>query len=366
MVDDNVFLPSFGNKPKHIIGRKTITEDFIEGLSYPTGHRNRAMILIGQRGTGKTTLLLEFAELAAEKGYVTARVAANEEMLDEIIQSVQKNGERFIPKPKQKVKGVSVGALGFSIGLAFSEEAEKQLGFRLKLSLLCEELEKQNKGVVILVDEVQSNTPEMRTLATVYQHLVGEDKNIVIAMAGLPGSISAVLNDDILTFLNRAYKVHLEPLPYGEISIAYATEFTKQGRTIDSNALEEAVEATKGYPYLFQLIGYYISGFSKNVSVITLDLVTLAVNASKRDMIENIFNAALKPLSPRDKDFLAAMSKDKEESKILDIKERMKASQSYTQKYRTRLLEAGVIESTERGKVTFAVPYLGEYLRGEF
>ena len=366
MVNDNAFLPSFGNKPKHIIGRRTITSDFIDGLSCPIGHRNRAIFLIGQRGTGKTTLLLEFAEIAAEKGFVSARVAASGDMLDEIIQSIQKNGERFIPKQKQKVKGVSVGAFGFSIGLTFSEEAEKQLGFRMKLSLLCEELGKQNKGVVILVDEVQSNTPEMRTLATAYQHLVGENNNIAVVMAGLPGAISAVLNDDILTFLNRAYKVYLEPLPFGEISIAYTTEFTRQGLSINSKALQEAVEATKGYPYLYQLIGYYITGFSANTSEITSDIVERAVNASKRDMVESVFNPALKSLSPRDKDFLTAMSKDTDDSKISDIKERMKASQSYTQKYRTRLKEAGVIEPIERGKVAFAVPYLGEYLRGEF
>jgi len=366
MVNDNAFLPSFGNKPKHIIGRKAITTTFIESLSHPIGHRNRAMFLIGQRGTGKTTLLLEFAGIATEKGFVTARVAASEDMLDEIVQSIQKNGERFIPKPKQKVKGVSVGALGFSIGLTFSEEAEKQLGFRMKLSMLCEELGKQNKGVVILVDEVQSNTPEMRTLATAYQHLVGENNNIAVVMAGLPGALSAVLNDDILTFLNRAYKVYLEPLPFGEISIAYAAEFTRQGLTIDSIDLEKAVEATKGYPYLYQLIGYYIIGFSANASAITTDLVERAVSASKRDMVESVFNPALKPLSPRDRDFLAAMSKDAGGSKISDIKDRMKASQSYTQKYRSRLIEAGVIEPIERGKVAFAVPYLGEYLRGEF
>jgi len=324
------------------------------------------MFLIGQRGTGKTTLLLEFAEIAKEKGFVAARVAASGDMLDEIIQSIQKNGERFIPKPKQKVRGVSVGALGFSIGLTFSEEAEKQLGFRMKFSLLCEELGKQNKGVIILVDEVQSNSPEMRTLATAYQHLVGENYNVAIVMAGLPGSISAVLNDDILTFLNRAYKVYLEPLPFGEISIAYTTEFTRQELAIDSRDLNAAVEATKGYPYLYQLIGYYIIGFSQNASIITADIVERAVSASKRDMIESVFNPALKPLSPRDKDFLAAMAKDEGDSKISDIIKRMKASQSYTQKYRTRLIEAGVIETPERGKVAFAVPYLSEYLRGVF
>jgi len=366
MKKENIFLPAFGNKPKTIIGRDNIMSEFIEGLSYPVGHRNRAVFLAGQRGTGKTTLLLEFAEIAAKQNFVCARVAATDDMLDEVIQSIQMNGARFVPASKQKVKGVSVGALGFSFGLTFSEEAESQLGFRLKLSMLCDELEKHDKGVLILVDEVQSNTPAMRSLATAYQHLVGENKNIAMVMAGLPSSISAVLNDDILTFLNRAYKVYLEPLPPGEVSIAYMNEFTNLGKTIDANTLDIAVEATKGYPYLFQLIGYYILGFSQNTDVITEDIVGRAIDASKLDMVENIFNAALKPLSQRDRDFLTAMSKDKGDSKISDIKDRINVSRSYAQMYRTRLIEAGVIAASGRGELTFLVPYLGEYLRGEF
>jgi len=166
--------------------------------------------------------------------------------------------------------------------------------------------------------------------------------------------------------LNRAYKAYLEPLPFGEISMAYAAEFSNQGKTIDSKTLEEAAEATRGYPYLFKLIGYYILGYSKNTDLISEDIVSQAVNTSKRDMIEGIFNAALKPLSPHDKDFLTKMAKDLNESKISDVRDRLNVSKSYAQIYRMRLIEAGIIAPTGRGALTFVIPYLGEYLRGEF
>ncbi|MCL1804840.1 MAG: hypothetical protein FWG28_02385, partial [Clostridiales bacterium] len=158
-MDTGVYLPAFGNRPKHIIGRSGVTTDFVEALSLPIGHRNRATILIGQRGTGKTTLLLEFTELARSNHFVPARVTANDDMLEEIIQAIQVNGSQFVPSAKTKVKGFSVGALGFSFGLTFTEETEAQYGFRVKLEMLCGELEKHGKGVVILVDEIQSNTP---------------------------------------------------------------------------------------------------------------------------------------------------------------------------------------------------------------
>lgn len=364
--NQTAYLPAFGNKPGQIIGRNTITSSFLEALSLPIGHRNRATILIGQRGTGKTTLLLEFTDLAMRNGFIPARVTANDDMLNEIIQAIQVNGAKFASGSKQKVKGFSVGALGFSFGLTFTDEAEVQLGFRAKLELLCEELERHGKQIAILVDEIQPNSPQVRALATSYQYLVGENKSIVIAMAGLPASISSVLNDDILTFLNRANKVYLEPLPFGEISINYSTQFAKQGKSISAGALNEAVLATKGYPYLFQLIGYYVLQYAQETDTISEEIVKKAIGTSKRDMVESIFLAALNPLSEQDKKFLEAMSRDHDESRVADIQDRMKKSRSYIQTYRSRLIASGVIASVGRGALAFAVPYLGEYLRNEF
>lgn len=366
MAEPFAFLPAFGNRPSYIIGRDSIINNFLEAFSLPVGHRNRATILIGQRGSGKTTLLLEFTELAQINDFIPARVTANDDMLTDIVQAIQINGAKFIKNTKNKIKGVSAGALGFSFGLTFSDEAEAKLGFRAKLELLCGELEKHKKGVAVLVDEIQSNTPQIRSLATAYQYLVGENKNIVVVMAGLPTSISAVLNDDILTFLNRANKIYLEPLPYGEMSVNYATQFAKCGKSIDAGALDEAVYATKGYPYLFQLIGYYTLNLSQETDTISCEIVEAAINASRRDMVDSIFQAVLKPLSKQDREFLNAMAKDPEESGVSDIKERMNKSQSYVQTYRARLIDAGVIAPAGRGTLAFTVPYLGEYLRDEF
>lgn len=50
-------------------------------------------------------------------------------------------------------------------------------------------------------------------------------------------------------------------------------------------------------------------------------------------------------------------------SRIADIAARMGVTQDYAQKYRRRLLDAGVIEQVRRGYVRYAVPYLDSYLR---
>jgi len=360
------FLPAFGNKPKHIIGRDGITSEFLDGLSQPIGHRNRATFLIGQRGTGKTTLLLEFEEFAISAGYVPVRVTASENMLDEIIHTVQTAGAEHVGSRKRRIKGFTAGVAGFTFGLTFTDEVETRYGFRIKLGMLCDELSKHGKGILILVDEIQSSSAAIRTLATTYQHFVGDERNIAIAMAGLPTSISIVLNDDVLTFLNRAHKVRLEPLLLAEVSAGYANEFARQGRTIDSSVLNLIVPATKGYPYLYQLIGYHVLKFANDGQEISSEIAERAIDASRWDMVENVFSPVLKPLSEKDIEFLKAMSIDEETSSVAEIQGRLESSKGHVSVYRSRLIDAGIIAPSGHGELEIVVPYLGDYLRGNF
>jgi len=361
-----VFLPAFGNRPRHIIGRQGVIGNFLDGLNQPIGHPDRTTVIVGQRGTGKTTLLLEFAELAEREGFIPVRVAAHKDMLTEIIDAIQVRGSKYLKPSKKQVIGFSAGAAGFSLGISFSQVAESGYGSRMKMSLLCEELTINNRGVVILVDEVMPDAEAVRELASIYQQLIGENINISIAMAGLPASMSSVLNDDILTFLNRANKVYLDPIPYADVYRGYASEFANQDISMPDEVLSKLSAAARGYPYLYQLIGYHVLDLAMGRNLIDDVLANQAIYIARNKMIDNVFSPVLKPLSSRDKDFLTAMSEDKEVSNITDIQGRMGVSKGYAQTYRRRLLEAGIISSPGLGKLEFAVPYLGEYLRGDF
>jgi DNA-binding MarR family transcriptional regulator len=278
---------------------------------------------------------------------------------------VQIQGEEFVRKEKPRVKSLSAGAFGFSFGLTFTDETDRKYGFRAKLSLLADALAKHDKGILILVDEVQASGIEMRELATTYQHLIGEQKNIAIAMAGLPIAVSSVLNDKMLTFLHRANKVKLGPIALSAIQHYYMNCFARVGKSIDGDLLEKAVSATRGYPYLLQLAGYYILEYAGDANKIEAEVVDAAIRTAKHALIENVHRPSLMTLSDRDIDFLSAMAKDSGDSQISDIAKRLGVDSSYAQQYRKRLIEAGVIASGRRGRIEFTVPYLGEYLRKE-
>jgi hypothetical protein len=137
-----MFLPAFGNRPHPLVGREEIISQFTDGLKRPPGHPLRANFYMGQRGMGKTALLLEFAARAEDLGFVAARVTASERMTDEIIQTIQVNGEKHTVAGR-RIKGVSAGALGFSFGLTFSDETEKNMVF--ESNSLCLQMNWQNE-----------------------------------------------------------------------------------------------------------------------------------------------------------------------------------------------------------------------------
>ena len=60
-----MFVPSFGNRPRNLVGREEMISTFEAALQSIPGSRDRAMLMLGQRGSGKTVLLLDFADIAA-------------------------------------------------------------------------------------------------------------------------------------------------------------------------------------------------------------------------------------------------------------------------------------------------------------
>ena len=357
----SLFQPTFGNRPDQYIGRDGVIEQFMRGLSEPVGSRNRCTLFLGQRGMGKTALLLELGDRASKAGYVVARVTAHEGMPSAIIEQFQLNGSQYFKDEKRKITGVSAGALGFSFGLTFSEAAERQYGFRAKMSLLCDKLAEKGKGALILIDEVRTSAA-MREVAASYQELVGDRKNIAIAMAGLPHAVSSVLNDSVLTFLNRAMKVELGLISTQLIRAYFERAFKSIGIDISDEILDRAALSTRGFPYLMQLIGYYVIQYTPKGTAVTDKIMDKVEKAAMRDMKDNVFKPILAPLSDNDKIFLKALAQCGGNATTSKLQAMLGKKGPAMQPYRKRLIEAGVIEAPRRGELMIAVPYLSEFM----
>lgn len=361
---DTVFSPSFGNKPTQLIGRDEILSTLLEGLNTSVGDRSRATLILGQRGIGKTVLLLAFAEEARKQGFIVASpTITSKDMLNRIVEKIQEEGESILRKKKAKVSGGNVGFLGFSAGLQFSYEEQETKSFTFKLHKLCKALNKEGYGILILIDEVIANNEYLKELIIAYQEMIGERCNIAIAIAGLPEAISSVLNDHVLTFLNRAIKIQLSTLRINEVQQYYDKSFQKLGIHITEEKREKIAQATQGFPYLMQLIGHNITVYADENGNIKEKDIDLAIQHATDDFKNDICQTTLNALSEKDIVFLQAMSKRKETPiPMKEIVQEMQVTNDYAQLYKKRLVDTGVIYQPKRGFVDFAVPYLKEYL----
>lgn len=211
----------------------------------------------------------------------------------------------------------------------------------------------------------------MVAIATAVQHLTREDRNLAFVFAGLPSMSSKWLNDDVMTFLRRAQPERLGDVPLIEVSQALGDTFETTGIVLDGEPLDIATQATAGYPFMIQLVGYHIwRRTMRRHGVEGGDVIAVSVKDAHDGVADalsrlgdTIHGSELDGLSPIDKTYLLAMAQDDGPSSTSVIAERMGKDVKYAGIYRMRLIEAQVIEDRGYGKVDFAIPYLREYLR---
>jgi len=334
--------------------------DFLQSLT-DKNDPNRTTIITGIRGSGKTAILSDIRASLDTNQFVVVDVTAHDGMLLEILDEFIRNskGKDWLGKAFKGVQGFSAGALGFSLGITKKNESETH-GFRFMLSEILDQLKSKGIKTVFLIDEVHNGTTEMREFAVTYQHLVREEYDVALFMAGLPSSVNDVLNDKVLTFLRRAHRLELESIDIKAVEISYEQAFSQAGRSFSGNALTASAKATEGYPYLFQLLGYFL--FISQQETIDAKLVKQSLELAKIELFKNVHAMLFQELSVKDRDFLFAMVEDEKPSDFASIRERLGVSPGYASKYRERLLVAGMVKAAGHGKLTYAPPYMRDFL----
>jgi hypothetical protein len=363
----NPFRPTFGNSPPVLAGRDEIIEQFAEALDNGPGAPGRATLYTGARGTGKTVMLNETADVARQRGWLVIEETASAGFITRLVtQHLPEILVELDPHGRQTRLKMVTGPLGIG-GIAWDSTDRHVVaaGLRNQLELACNLLAERSTGLLITLDEVHSShTADLRDLFVTVQHLFRNDRNIAIVAAGLPSAISNLLNDDVLTFLRRADRHVLGPVPHDEVERALRETIEAAGRMISAAACRRAANATGGYPFLIQLVGYHVWRQHADARAITVaDVDAGAVTALQR-MGSLVHEPALADLSNVDRNFLAMMAIDDGPSRISEIARRMGVELGYTSVYRQRLIDAQMIEPAGHGLLRFTLPHMAEYLRG--
>ena len=362
----NPFRPTFGVTPPLLAGRDAEILAFGDALDAGPGAPGRATLYTGLRGIGKTVMLNEAETQARQRGWVVVSETAVPGLVDRLTahRLSETAAQLEMASTGRKVTAV---ALPFHLGGITWQPptVEDRPDLRAQLSALTDYLADHGTGLLLTVDELhRADRAGLRELAATVQHCFREERPIAFAGAGLPAAIADLLNDDVLTFLRRADRYHLGAVDPADVADALQTPLGTAGYTITDSALQIATAGTGGYPFLIQLIGFWICKLADTAAAL-IDETTAAagVHAARRRLGSLIHEPALRDLSHVDRTFLAAMAVDDGPSRMADVAARLAADANYASQYRLRLIAADMIYPAGHGRVDFTLPYLRDYLR---
>lgn len=355
----NPFKPTAGMTPPVLIGREGVIDDFVDGLDKGPGAPSRLMRITGLGGSGKTVLLTQLGDIAADRGWTVVNVSGREPLCASIQEQLAHDTRLRSLDIKISLPVVSAEAhLG---------GAAEELSFREVLTRATRSLTKHGSGLLITVDEVQdASHEEMATIATSVQYMIREQQDIGLLFAGITTGVLDLLNGEGITFLRRAKAEELASIPTEEVARALRKTIEASGLHIDDDVLAYAAGQSHGYAYLIQLVGYYVwregRRHSRESVTITLADARRGSEVALQEFGSSVLETAISGLTKPAVDYLLAMTEDEGASSTSEIAKRMGMPASSANTYRRILIERQIIESTAPGFVAFSIPFMREYL----
>ena len=370
MAGRNPFSPTFGAAPPVIAGRDDILDNINDALETGHTHPDFTTLFLGVRGSGKTVMLDAAQAVAQGKGWLTLPEDAWPAGL---LGRLKRAAERLLGEldedPGRRVR--SVTAAGFGVEWEPVERStggglEAAEGLRIVLSALGDALRDRGTGLIITLDELLSaDLDEIRQFGAVVQHVSRREKRpIAFVGAALPQFEEELESDDAATFLQRCSRYDIERLDDTATRLAISKPIEDRGAAIDPEALEQTVAASSGYAFMVQLVAFHTWAAAPDQPTwIGRTEAAKGIARAQRRVGRLVLGPTWKGLSDVDRRFLIAMAMDDGESRLSEVAGRLDVDVGYAGVYRQRLIRAGMVVSTGRGRIDLAHHAARDWIR---
>ncbi len=370
----NPYRPGFNQPPVELAGRTEILAAAREALDVAAldGRTPRPLLLVGTRGVGKTVVLGEIAELAAQVHSwptVAVEVRPNGRFVDRLIARLDAVVALFDQAPpgrrlRLESATLRAGALGIGgeVNLVPNARANRAGGLEPALAAACAAASARGGGLVLAIDELQlANRDELAELTATLQEHVADGWPLAVVAAGLPKLREPRRS---VTYLERGEWHELGLLGPRATRQALTVPAEQAGRPFAEAAADRLGAASGGYPYAIQVFGHHAWRASADAAQISDAHAERAVEAAHADLAGGLYAARWSDASPVEHGYLKALAElavagaATTGAHVARALDRSPQAVSYL---RDRLLKKGTIFAQERDLV-FVVPGMARWI----
>lgn len=381
----NPYTPNAGASPDIIVGRDDQTKAFevlLRRLS--RGRTHQSMIVTGLRGVGKTVLLNEFGEIARGERWEVLELEASKHDDTRFRQTMASLFKaallRLSPRAKwtDHARRAAAVVTSFAVSVdqqgtwslawdvapedGFADHNDLSLDLTDVLVAIGELAKERERGVAILIDEVQFlSRRQLEALIQAVHKTVQRKLPVTFVGAGLPQI--AELAGDAKSYAERLFQFpKIDSLDEAEASEALREPAAAEGVQFEEEAVQLAVEITKGYPYFIQELGYQVWEIADQSPITQLDVET-AREGYEAKLDASFFRVRLDRATPLQTAYMRAMAElGPDAQKAADVARIMGRESSQLGPTRAELIDMGLLYTPEHGYAAFTVPDFDKFM----
>jgi DNA-binding transcriptional ArsR family regulator len=386
----NPFRPGAGQVPPYLAGREHEKDHFQGLLDQSPILQN--LVLTGLRGVGKTVLLDELKPIATRSGWLWVGSDLSESAsVSEASLAIRVLTDLSILTSSFKIAENEVMKIGYA---SSPQKSDVMLDYHLlsklynetpglaadKLKYVLEVVwnvlkKHQVKGIVLSYDEAQilkdkaeDKQYPLSVLLEVIQYVQKKEIPYLLVLTGLPTLFPNLV--EARTYAERMFRViTLNRLNADDTKDAIMYPIKKKGCpvTFNKTGIDQIVKYSSGYPYFIQF-------FCKEAFDLALQQMEFGINdplVNIGDLVHKLdidfYSGRWARITDKQRALLhliAIIDPAEEEFTVKDITDASSEFKpTYISNLLNKLIDAGLIYKNRRGKYSFAVPLMGDFIK---